>query len=266
MRLLLVALLSLGLSMFSQTAFAQAGGGSTTGGGGGAGTGTAPPGNPGGPNHGEEIDLPIGAPQDGYSMEWEDDDPPDEDDGPSLYDEDLPTETDSLIYVIDISGSMDWGNSSYTGLDGNPTSGTKLDRAKVELIRSVGQLTDDFEFNVVAYDCNMRRWAPARQKADAGNKTSAAQWVGGLSAGGATGTGPATALALGDKENYTVILLSDGAPNCGASGTSGHLSMIAGANTQGATIHTFGIAATGQFEAFLRTIADTTGGRYYPVP
>ena len=58
----------------------------------------------------------------------------------------------------------------------------------------------------------------------------------------------------------------DGAPNAGASGYAGHLDMILGANTRGAIVHTFGIAATGSFESFLRSIARETGGSYYSVP
>ncbi|MFC1706381.1 hypothetical protein ACFL59_06090 [Planctomycetota bacterium] len=262
MRIFLVALLAIGLTIaLAPAALAQT---STGGTGTGAGTGTGPGASA---DHGAEIDLPVGNPADGMAIPDEDPrDDPNEDDGPRLYDEDLPTETDSIIYVIDISGSMDWGNSSYTGLDGNPTTGSKLERAKVELIKSVAQLTEEFEFNIIAYDCSMRRWSGTRQRATAANKSAARQWVQGLSAGGATGTGPAGALALQEKDNFTIAILSDGAPNCGASGIPGHLNMILSANSQGAKCHTFGIAATGQFEAFLRSIADQTGGNYYPVP
>lgn len=255
------AMAAMGLLLFAAPASAQTTG---TGGGSGAGTGTTPAGPTASPAHGDEIDLPIGAPVQGLAEE--DEDEPDEDDGPKLYDEDLPTETESIIYVLDISGSMDWGSSSYTGLDGNPTTGTKLQRAKVELIKSIQALTEDFEFNIIAYDCSMRRWSTARKEATAGNKASATGWVGALLAGGATGTGPAGALALQEKDNKTVVILSDGAPNCGASSNSGHLAMIVGANTQGAIVHTFGVAATGSFEQFLRDIANATGGRYYPIP
>lgn len=219
------------------------------------------------PNHGKELDLPLSPPVDGLNedREEEDDDDFNEDDTTKLYDEDVPINEDSIIYVIDISGSMGWGTQSYTGLDGNTTSGTRLDRAKVELVRSIAALTDDFEFNVVAFDCSTTRWASSKQKATPENKASAQSWVMALQDQGATGTGPATALGLEDKENKTVVLLSDGSPNCGASGTSGHLSMIQSANTQGAVIHTFGIGATGQFEQFLRDIASAAGGQYFPV-
>lgn len=233
------------------------------GGGSGAGTGSAP-GGPTGSHGGGDIDLPIA--KDPTVAEDEiPDPPPEEGDGPTLYDEELPTESESIIYVIDISGSMDWGNSSYTGLDGNPTSGTPLMRAKVELIRSINALTEDYDFNIIAFDCYMLRWKGARQKATAGNKAQAAQWVNGLRAQGATGTGPAGALGLAEKDNKTVVILTDGAPNCGASGFSGHTNMITSANTQGAKVHTFGIGASGSFEQFLRDVAQRNGGRYYPI-
>ncbi|MHC4393083.1 MAG: vWA domain-containing protein [Planctomycetota bacterium] len=257
---LISSLSALGLLlMLSAPAAAQTGTGGT-----GAGTGTTAPAPSASTEYGDEIDLPIGAPVDDNYIE--DPEPEPNEDDPQLYGEDLPSESDSIIYVLDISGSMDWGTSSYTGLDGNPTSGTKIQRAKVELRRSIRQLTDDFEFNIVGYDCSMRRWAGQRREATAQNKTSAEGWVNGLRTGGATGTGPAGALALQEKDNMTVVILSDGAPNCGANGFGGHLSMITSANTQGAIIHTFGIGATGQFASFLRSIADSSGGRYVSIP
>lgn len=206
-----------------------------------------------------EIDMPIGAPQ-------PDPVPEEDDDTPKLYDEEIPTKSDSIIYVIDISGSMDWDSRSYTGLDGSTRYGTRMERAKVELIKSIQALSRDFEFNCFAFDCDLRRWSASKQKAEPGPKASAVGWVSNLQPQGATGTGPAVASALGDKTNYTVVLLSDGDPNCGANGASGHLRMIQAANTQGAVIHCFGISCYGSFEQFMRAIASTSGGRYIPVP
>lgn len=248
-----VAAILMGLALPS-VAVAQTGGGSP-------GSTTSPTSPV--PPHGNEIDMPIGGPLEGYE------DPPDipsEDDPPKLYDEEIPTKTESIIYVLDISGSMGWDSMPYTGLDGQQTSGPRIDRAKVELIRSIQALSSEFEFNVFAFDCDIRRWSAGKQRAEPGPKASAIAWVGALQPTGATGTGPAVAAALQDKDNFTVVLLSDGAPNCGANGTSGHLSMIQAANTQGASIHTFGIACYGEFERFMRDIASTSGGRYYAVP
>jgi Mg-chelatase subunit ChlD len=196
----------------------------------------------------------------------DDSEPPVEEPDPTLYGEDLPAESDSIIYVLDVSGSMNWGESSYTDLDGQPTVGTKLDRARTEVARSVQALTDDFEFNIFVYDCGTRYFRPDTVRADPAGKMAGMAWVQSITSGGATGTGPATALALNDKENMTVALLSDGSPNCGASGFGGHRSMISGANSQGATIHTFGIAASGQFAGFLQDVASDAGGRYIHIP
>src|SRR5262245_38045603 len=89
-------------------ALAQAAPGGT-GTGGGPGTTTTPG---AAPQRGSEIDLPIGAPQKGFENPEPPDDP--EDDPPKIYDEEIPSKTESIIYVLDISGSMDWDSRSYT--------------------------------------------------------------------------------------------------------------------------------------------------------
>ncbi len=262
--LALLLAIGIGVAMGDQARAQQTGTGSGTSAGTGSGGPTTGPGlGPKTPDHGKEIDLPLEKP-DTSVREDEDDDFSEDGDIP-LYDEDVPTEGDSIYYVIDISGSMSWGTQTFTGLDGNTVTGNRLDRAKVELQRSISALTEDFKFNIIAYHCSASRWRSSRQDATPQNKSSASAWVRALQATGATGTGPAVALALGDKDNKTVALLSDGAPNCGASGFAGHTNMILGANTQGAVIHCFGIGAYGQFENFLRNIAQRTGGTYIPV-
>ena len=214
--------------------------------------------------HGDNsLDLPIRGPIEGLA---EDPDSPEEDPLIKLYDEELPTKEESIIFVLDISGSMGWGSSAYTGLDGNPSYGSRLDRAKCELSKAVAALTPQYSFNVIGYHCAMRLFAGERVKATAENKTSAISWVNSLYPGGGTGTGPAGALGLTDKENYTLVMLSDGGPNCGASGQGGHLAMILNANSQSAIIHTFGIAPSSYWEPFLKSIAASTGGTYHAVP
>lgn len=98
------------------------------------------------------------------------------------------------------------------------------------------------------------------------NKQDGLGWVMGLQPTGATGTGPATAAALGDKSNKLVVLLTDGAPNCGANSDSGHRSMIRSANTQRAKVNVFGIAAYGSYRAFCQGVASDNGGSYFDVP
>lgn len=242
-------------------ASAQTAGGPGTGT--GTGTGAAP----------ADLDLPIGparTPGGGGSGGGTD---PDDEDPPIIWGEEIESESDSLYYVLDISGSMDWDAASYTDLDGTLRHGPRIDRAKVELIRSISGLSSNFEFNIIAYDCSARRWSPAMQVASDANKAGAIGWVRALQPMGATGTGPATALALEERENLAVVLLTDGAPNCGAGDPWGgsdtiaaHRTMIRVANAQRATITVFGIAASGEYRAFCQNVAGDSGGSYFDVP
>jgi hypothetical protein len=219
------------------------------------------------------LDLPVEAPvygtapppAPGEQGQPDEEDPRDEP-PPVIYGEEIDSETDSIYYVLDISGSMYSDPQSFIDLDGSRQIGDRIDRAKCELIRSIQGLSQNFSFNVIAYDCGMLRWSEAMQEATAGNKAAATIWVISLWPGGATGTGPATALALADKENKSVVLLTDGAPNCGANDIEGHRSMIRIHNTQRATINVFGIAASGSYRMFCQNVASDSGGSYFDVP
>ncbi|MBL4848108.1 MAG: VWA domain-containing protein [Planctomycetes bacterium] len=248
--------------------YAQGTGGMNPGAGTGTGGGAPAPGTTGKPQ--SELDLPMGPPAAPVIppavVPEEDDDDPRDTPPPTIYGEEIDTETDTIIYVLDISCSMGWDSQSYTTLDGRTRRGPRIDRAKAELARSIMGLSDNFMFNLIAYDCGSRQWQRSMVEADDGNKQSAIAWSMALSPTGATGTGPATALGLSDKDNMSVILLTDGAPNCGASGASGHRSMISSANSQGASINVFGIAASGSYRAFCQAVAGDSGGSYFDVP
>ncbi|MCW8141072.1 MAG: hypothetical protein KIT58_19390 [Planctomycetota bacterium] len=231
--------------------------------------GTAGGGGAGSPA--SDLDLPIEGPvypppaPTPTSIPDDRDDPRDEP-PPVIFGEEIVSENDTSFYVIDISGSMSIGREAYTTLEGATSTGTRIERAKTELLRSILGLSRSFSFKIVAYDCGTRLWSQEMKRATDGNKASASAWVGALTPTGATGTGPACALALGDKRNMAVVLLTDGAPNCGASGVEGHRAMIRDANTQGATITVFGIAASGTYRQFCVNVAGDSGGSYYDVP
>lgn len=251
--------------------FAQSSGGGMGGGGSSAGPagGAGGSGNPQVPT---DLDLPLekpeyqGAPPQPPAPPEEPPDDPRDTPPPTIYGEEIVSENDTLYYVLDISGSMDWDPLSYTGVDGSRRSGPRIDRAKAELIRSILGLSDNFKFNIIAFDCGTMQWRNALVPANDANKQAALGWVNSLYPRGATGTGPATALALGDKNNKTVVLLTDGAPNCGANGLSGHRSMISANNTQGAKVNVFGIAASGSYRSFCQGVASDSGGSYVDVP
>jgi hypothetical protein len=268
--------LTLAVSMLALTAsmtFAQTGGSMNPPAGTGTGTGGAQP-----PAQAVEkdIDLPLDKPilktppkppEPPQPPVTPPDTPP-----PTIYGHDLVSENSTIVYVIDISGSMSLDYGSYTTADGKTAKGHRLDRAKAQLIKSVLSLPKNFKFNMIAFDCGTYQWNGSLVEANDANKNSAVGWVSGQQPQGATGTGPACALALKNKDNKLVVLLTDGDPNCGAGdgwgGTAcseAHRAMIRGANTQKATINVFGINATGMFKQFCMNVATDGGGSYTDV-
>ncbi len=259
----------------ASVASAQGMGGSTSGGpstGTGTGGGGATPGTTTGSAAPTNLDLPMDEPAYVGEPTPPVQDPPADDPRdeppPTIYGEEIDTTNNTIFYVIDISCSMDWDNQSYTTLDGRRANGPRIDRAKAELQRSISGLPQNFKFNIVAFSCSTRTWQRQMQEATDANKQSAMGWVRGLQPTDATGTGPGTCLALADRNNMTVVLLTDGAPNCGTyeQTEASHRNMIRNGNSQHATINVFGIAAYGSYRAFCQNVASDSGGSYYDVP
>lgn len=192
---------------------------------------------------------------------------------PTFFGEEIPVRGDSIIYVVDISGSMSLTVEPFLNEAGIATTGNRLDRAKVELRRSIGQLPESFAFNVVVYDECVRTMWNGTQKATAGNKEVAFAWIAALMPLGWTNTGLAVATALGEKGNLSVVLLSDGAPNfldCAMNYVGSydqHRELIRGQNTQGARVNAFGIGVDGDPAArsFMQAVAADSGGSYFDV-
>jgi len=206
---------------------------------------------------GEEPEPPVEEPP----LDDPSDEPP-----PVLYGEEIVSENDTLVYVIDSSGSMRRDRQSYTTADGQVETGSRMDRAKAEITRSIMGLAPNFRFNIVTYNCNTRVWQQALVPADDANKQAAVAWIESLNPNGGTATGPATALGLGNKDNMAVVLLTDGRPNCGANGHEGHRQVVRTNNTQGAVINVFGIAASGSYREFCQNVAADSGGKFVDVP
>lgn len=214
-----------------------------------------------------DYDLPIVS----GPVETDEDpvDVPEEEDAPRFYDEEIPTTSDSVIYVVDRSSSMDLPVGTFLGLDGQPVSnGTRLDYVKAEIIRSVRSLPSNFSFNIVIYSECVDAWRPGRVEASSDNKSTAEGWVHAMTPYGWTNTGGATARALNDRENSVVMLLSDGAPNfldC-AQSTVGdfdtHRRVIRSSNSQGAIIHCFGIGLDPDTRTFMMQVASDNGGSF----
>ena len=170
--------------------------------------------------------------------------------------------TSSVIYVLDISCSMDWDTQTYTNYQGQRRRGTRLDRARDTVIRSILDLGSNFRFNIIAFSTDSKSWAGGVQNANPAKRNDAIAWLNRLRATGATGTGPAVALALADTSNDTVVLVTDGAPNVGANSPYAHRAMIRASNTHAAQVHTIGIGATGSYRAFLQGVAADSSGEF----
>ena len=178
--------------------------------------------------------------------------------------------TNTLIYVIDISCSMIIP-SRYLDENGNAVNGTRLDKAKMLTCLSIARLDETYKFNVVAYSCSMLVWRrEGLAQATPENKVNAINWVRSMlypNGGTGTGQGVITALVM-DRNNRCIILLTDGSPSCGEPGNpiEVHKSMIRSNNTQNASIHVFGIGATGVFRQFCQDVAAGNCGQYYDMP
>ena len=185
--------------------------------------------------------------------------------GPSgtfaYFGETFPIPSCSVVYVLDRSGSMSYQFGPYVDRFGNTVTTTRWDFVTDRTISSFQALPETARFNVITYACNRDKFRVSTVLATPSNKATAEVWLLGHFPWGGTGTGPAGVEALLEKDNRTVLLVSNGQPNCGATGTTGHLNMILAENTQGAAIHTFGIDPYGVFQ-FLRDLAAATGGIY----
>ncbi len=201
------------------------------------------------------------------------DDPRDEP-APVFFGEEIDGQTNSVIYVIDNSGSMTLSVEPFVDENGTVIQGgNRLDRAKAELRRSISTLSESFMFNVIFYDeCTMSCWA-TKQKATAANKQQAFSWIGSVQPDGWTNTGMAVAQALRDKQNTSIVLLSDGSPNfldCSMNyvGTfDQHRDLIRNENSQGAVVNAFGIGVATDVDArsFMMAVAAENRGSYIEI-
>lgn len=211
------------------------------------------------------LDLPISSPK--KTVGAPDPDDQNDDKGPTIYGTELKSSSESVFYVIDISGSMTEDKRSYQEA-GVVKVGDRLDRAKAELVRSISSLPKQYSFNATAYDCDFSDCFSGMLPADDANKAKAYAWARALKANGATGTAKAVCHALDERNNRLVVLITDGAPNCNTRLKNGnvdskdHREEIREYNLQKATINVFGIGAKGVFKQFCVDVAADNNGIY----
>ena len=137
----------------------------------------------------------------------------------------LDTRSKRVVYVIDVSGSMQEAADPKKGKE------TRADLAKKELERSVLGLDDDALFNIVFYSSAVRAWRGEMQAATQENRRAAVDFIRETAVGGGTATYDALEAAMevgdvgrgkkrgedpsGNSVVDTIILLSDGQPTIG---------------------------------------------------
>lgn len=116
---------------------------------------------------------------------------------------------DRFVYVLDVSDSM----NRRSGGTSRPSS--RFEGASAELLRSIGQLTEDQWFYVILFSHQTRRMfddnsvVPQMVPATPDNKARLRRWLASVKAGGGTDPRQALRLALELKPS-AVFLLSDG--------------------------------------------------------
>lgn len=162
---------------------------------------------------------------------------------------------DSVVFVIDRSSSMTcW-------MDGQGGE-TRWEVLQHEIAKAVNALDETQKFALIDFTCiTWPLWSELRP-ATAKNKAEAISWLMAREPRSSTGTGPAVvaALSLGPD---SVILLTDGDPNCGLQ-PGEHRDLIRRMN-RGTRIDVIGIGVISQTRAWCQQIACQNNGTYMDV-
>lgn len=206
------------------------------------------------------------------------------DEGGGTYFFGIRTRSKHIIYVLDLSGSMNWSldadvpPSAHQGQGPLPPDAPKgerkLDDALEQLVGSVVALPEDATFNIVTYGSDTDVYAPKMVPATGRNKKGLKRWAARTSAIGATNIYAALDRAFSivgrgsfDKHYEvtadTIYFLSDGVPTVGRTTDPEEiLRQVQRWNElQNIQVHTVGLGKSIDPE-FMRRLAEQTGGRF----
>ncbi len=160
-----------------------------------------------------------------------------------------------MMFIIDNSGSMREADEG----------GSRLYKAKFELVKAIEQLPRDSEFAITYYSTKIYQWQPELMIASDENKRAAIAFVGDLGFGNLTNTYGALRLSLEfDSDLEAVYLLTDGRPTTGnIVSPSAIVSDIVHRNRfRNLNFNSIGIALDPDTEMFLRTLSEESGGEF----
>jgi uncharacterized protein YegL len=192
----------------------------------------------------------------------------------------------SVVYVLDLSGSMRGGSGSVVenvgtgvaakaggtlvgGFLGRRTGRAvednvqklqqKVEKVKLHLIASLNGLPQGSMFNVVLFSSGVQKLAPTMVPVNPGTVGLVSAFVARLEAGGSTSLGAAIGAGL-NAGGQQVIILTDGLPTDTSPGNI--LMMVAQANAQRQFIvSTVGVGHD-QDLSFLKQLAHSNGGAF----
>lgn len=200
----------------------------------------------------------------------QDSDPNPSDAPVEFYGERLPSESGSVVYVIDRSSSMMIEDVSGKGI--------RINIAKAEAARSIRGLSVNFSFNIIMFNHKLDLWQRDLKKANDTNKELAIAWLKTFRFDGDTATAPAVVAAIKTwPKNLLIVLLTDGEPTSGLVDNSPleHRRIIRENNSQRAQINVFGILPKRKvgiedrdeesLRRFCQGVASDSGGSFYDV-
>lgn len=160
-----------------------------------------------------------------------------------------------LIFVIDVSGSMDQSN--------------RLELAKEALTILVGELREDDRVGIVIYADQTRvilEPTPASEQETIINTITLLRTEGSTYAEAGLALGYEMALAhMRDDQTTRVILVSDGVANVGATGPDAILETISQGVESGITLSTVGVGMGNYNDVLLEQLANDGNGNYHYV-
>jgi uncharacterized protein YegL len=199
----------------------------------------------------------------------------------------LKTSGQKVVFVVDISGSMEGKNEGtiqdrVTGMAvqasgsaiGNAIGGslgsfvgqqttsevTKLGGAKRELIPAIQGLPDTTSFSIITFGNDVKPWLLGMSAADTKNRNIAAAFVKDLEANGGTPARRALEEAFKYPDATLIFFVSDGQPT--DSNAADILNRVRELNAQRhVVVSTVGLGGD-QDERFLTQLATENGGRY----
>lgn len=164
-----------------------------------------------------------------------------------------------MLFIIDRSGSMR-EPAHY---------GTRLQRAKTELIQTINGLARQTEFGIMAFDTTIQFFRDELLDASDENKREATMFVDRIGLGKKTNTHGALVDATEFHDQLeAVFLLTDGRPTYGKVTRPDWIidEVVRRNRMRHLKFHTIGIGNLGSTVVFLKTLAEETGGEFRQVP